>query len=771
MAYSNDETYQHLGSFGLLNGVMVKISDRFKPPKKICLPHDWFPSDPSDLLSYQYNFQKEEQAIQLAEEERLINQKQEIVEEPQYSEDDYENAEIDHQHNNIEASSEECNEQNPNNNQRERETEILTPSIVVNEKLNNQVQGNKFDINFEEFENQNQNPFEMVELQTLDEFDELRSVLEPKSVNNKKKVIRSKAESTTEDNLDLSIFTSVYPVTSYEDKNTVDTLVDTTSYDVPKTFDSNFKNGTLNWTKFDTECNSTYIPQYRSTNPFQPDPINQTDLNVSNIQYMSRSPPACSVNSYNAIIPNTTPPFSSLEYDLPSNGAASGLPRTKSLPNLQDQEDYENVEAFTRPRTTSRGDMRASFHKSSEQIQPSDANVPTGRIENIMKQYNFQRITEPTNTSQFSTNTDNVSTIDFAQNAHSPAVTVSAQQFMPQPLSTQHFVPQSNINTQQYVASPVVNTQQYMPQPAINAQQPFITSHSSPETNYPNASTHNNIGNYVPPYMNSLSHAPTMNSLTHVPTSIYSSATQSIPTNGPPLYQNTYGSSKSGPMLIQSQMNSSAQNHINISPGNQNISLPPQLPPSSNNLYGRGVLRPVLREHVQPINNFGSGDSNSAVFFGQQSSGAQIQNNSEGTISQPKPAFHQSPVASAETTHVNSWLVDQTHMLSTSEKNFAYQLSAMGFALPCVSRTIKRLGLDDKEVLDFLCLVQDLRDKGYASDDVEVALLNVENKEKVTDYLDMVATFKELGFPPKDIHEALKETSCDQNKALDYLTR
>lgn len=35
------------------------------------------------------------------------------------------------------------------------------------------------------------------------------------------------------------------------------------------------------------------------------------------------------------------------------------------------------------------------------------------------------------------------------------------------------------------------------------------------------------------------------------------------------------------------------------------------------------------------------------------------------------------------------------------------------------------------QVLDFLCLVQDLRDKGYASDDVEVALLNVENKEKV----------------------------------------
>ena len=35
----------------------------------------------------------------------------------------------------------------------------------------------------------------------------------------------------------------------------------------------------------------------------------------------------------------------------------------------------------------------------------------------------------------------------------------------------------------------------------------------------------------------------------------------------------------------------------------------------------------------------------------------------------------------------------------------------------------------------------------------------------------MVATFRELGFQPLSIHQALKETSCDENKALDYLTR
>ena len=47
---------------------------------------------------------------------------------------------------------------------------------------------------------------------------------------------------------------------------------------------------------------------------------------------------------------------------------------------------------------------------------------------------------------------------------------------------------------------------------------------------------------------------------------------------------------------------------------------------------------------------------------------------------------------------VTSWLVDQTPALSTNEKTFATQLEAMGFERPCVSRAIKRLGRDEKEV-------------------------------------------------------------------------
>ena len=69
-------------------------------------------------------------------------------------------------------------------------------------------------------------------------------------------------------------------------------------------------------------------------------------------------------------------------------------------------------------------------------------------------------------------------------------------------------------------------------------------------------------------------------------------------------------------------------------------------------------------------------------------------NSSTGIVTQSKP----SPKPVAPPPVVQSWLVDETSKLTTSELNFAKQLSAMGFSLPCVSRTVKRLGKDEKEV-------------------------------------------------------------------------
>ena len=45
-----------------------------------------------------------------------------------------------------------------------------------------------------------------------------------------------------------------------------------------------------------------------------------------------------------------------------------------------------------------------------------------------------------------------------------------------------------------------------------------------------------------------------------------------------------------------------------------------------------------------------------------------------------------------------AWLIDPTQDLLEHEKTFAFQIAGMGFPLPCVARTIQRVGVDQKEV-------------------------------------------------------------------------
>ena len=61
--------------------------------------------------------------------------------------------------------------------------------------------------------------------------------------------------------------------------------------------------------------------------------------------------------------------------------------------------------------------------------------------------------------------------------------------------------------------------------------------------------------------------------------------------------------------------------------------------------------------------------------------------------------FGQNPAAGVQqATSTGAFLDDVMPFLSTNEKNFVHQLAGMGFNLPCVARTVKRLGQDDKEV-------------------------------------------------------------------------
>jgi len=202
---------------------------------------------------------------------------------------------------------------------------------------------------------------------------------------------------------------------------------------------------------------------------------------------------------------------------------------------------------------------------------------------------------------------------------------------------------------------------------------------------------------------------------------------------------------------------------FNTNQSNQTLNLSPSARPIFHH-----PVKPILKDRIQPISSISSMPSQD-IYLPHSVGVASLPNvNTSSQYATNHQLSQTLPSSSA------SWLVDETKTLSTSERNFATQLSGMGFPLPCVSRTIKRLGRDEKEVLDFLCLIQSVKDEEHKYDinDIEVALVNNANdKDKTMTYLQMVSTFQELGFQPQRIHQALKETSCDQNKALDYLTR
>ena len=67
----------------------------------------------------------------------------------------------------------------------------------------------------------------------------------------------------------------------------------------------------------------------------------------------------------------------------------------------------------------------------------------------------------------------------------------------------------------------------------------------------------------------------------------------------------------------------------------------------------------------------------------------------------------------------SSWLVDPTEDLPANQKNFAFQIAAMGFSLPCVARTVMRLRIDEKEVKDILF-------RKYYSESVKVCFTHLE---------------------------------------------
>ncbi|KAJ7365757.1 Ubiquitin-associated protein 1 [Desmophyllum pertusum] len=148
--------------------------------------------------------------------------------------------------------------------------------------------------------------------------------------------------------------------------------------------------------------------------------------------------------------------------------------------------------------------------------------------------------------------------------------------------------------------------------------------------------------------------------------------------------------------------------------------------------------------------------------------------NTGSRYSSPLPPIGTSP----EETHTNpsqnierpyrSNLPDPWPVLDESEQLFVRNIASMGFPNPRVSRAVQRLGMKEREVMDFLLSTNELSEI-YPPDNVEVALVYNAEKAKAIEFLELVKTFKEYGFKEDNIMECLQVANNDSEKALEYL--
>ncbi|XP_052795704.1 ubiquitin-associated protein 1-like isoform X1 [Mya arenaria] len=114
---------------------------------------------------------------------------------------------------------------------------------------------------------------------------------------------------------------------------------------------------------------------------------------------------------------------------------------------------------------------------------------------------------------------------------------------------------------------------------------------------------------------------------------------------------------------------------------------------------------------------------------------------------------------------------DKYSRLDTEARASVDNLTTMGFSKDRVIRAVDKLGADEKEVVEYLCFVDQLVEKGFNISLAETALLIFNNSiNKACTYLELFTQLRELGFNGEKIKEALIKTDNDREKTLDILT-
>lgn len=110
--------------------------------------------------------------------------------------------------------------------------------------------------------------------------------------------------------------------------------------------------------------------------------------------------------------------------------------------------------------------------------------------------------------------------------------------------------------------------------------------------------------------------------------------------------------------------------------------------------------------------------------------------------------------------------------LDEESQVFASMIISMGFPEGRTARAVKRLGHDDRLVVDALCAVDRLCGQGFGEKQVEEALHLLDNNDekKVLAFLKLWKQFEELGFKPDDIKRELLLHGNEEEKVLDALT-
>ncbi|NXB01892.1 UBAP1 protein, partial [Cnemophilus loriae] len=140
------------------------------------------------------------------------------------------------------------------------------------------------------------------------------------------------------------------------------------------------------------------------------------------------------------------------------------------------------------------------------------------------------------------------------------------------------------------------------------------------------------------------------------------------------------------------------------------------------------------------------------------------------TVAHQNFAVSKVPNNSSCTKQPGSLAAELQQGLSPSERQCVETVVNMGYSPENVLKAMKKKGQNIDQVLDYLFAHGQLCEKGFDPLLVEAALeMHQCSEEKITELLQLMSQFKEMGFELKDIKEVLLLHNNDQHNALEDL--